>query len=431
MSTQAQLVQLLKQKGTGKSMSKSLSTAQCDELLACFESTQCSDVTKSTIWTALMMLDNNAHERETLETLNNSPHLPKACQALLSDTDNALLLMIKQLLAKQDLNDTSMNLGIQALFDPDVDMALKACFLEGLRLKEESSLENTLMLDYYLKTSQTLCCDRPVLIDLATAYDGFNRHPNLILFMAPLLASIGFPTVIHGCEEVSPKRGIGPYKLLKAAGKNPLKSLLEAKNCIENEAISWAYIDQSQFFPEADSLRELRQLMVKRPLLATVEKFCQPLVCKGDTILVTGYTHPPYRQKSMGLLNVVMTRHPLSSYVLLRGVEGSVLAPLDRRCPLVTEKKGKTPTEGFSSPEDYGFKQSERAVANYDITVEDTLKLGEQCLKGVQGPYLDQLLYNCLLLLSQSNLSTDIAKAKADLQQSISSGNALRYWQAY
>jgi anthranilate phosphoribosyltransferase len=434
MTNQDLLVSLLKQKGTGKTMSKSLDKEQCEQVLNCFASAECSDVTKTTLWTALMMLKNTDEEQTLLNRLNTVPFLPQTCKTLLENPSTEFQKILNLLLKHQSLNETDMQQSITRLFDPIVNTknndCEKAVFLEGLRLKEETNLENQAMLHYYWHSSQRAICDVPILIDLSTAYDGFNRHPQLALFTAPLLASIGFNVVLHGCEEVSPKRGINPYKLLQAAGKNPTKSLEQVKTSLETNSIAWGYCDQRIFFPEADALRPLRQLIVKRPLLATIEKFCQPLVSKHRTVLITGYTHPPYRQKTINLLQKLQSFGHLDTYIILRGLEGSCTAPQDRRCPIIIGNQSNV-QEDFVSPADFGLNLHDRIEPNPEINVTDTLDLGLKALSGQSKNTQEQLIYNCLLILSHANLIENLEATKKKLQDSISSGKALSHWDAY
>ena len=101
----------------------------------------------------------------------------------------------------------------------------------------------------------------------------------------------------------------------------------------------------------------------------TIEKFLLPIQAQ-KTVMITGYTHPPYRQKTIDLLNHLPS---LDGYLLVRGMEGSAQAPLDKRCPAIVSVDG-TIEETFIRPNDFSFDEIERVSPNTALSVEDTLE---------------------------------------------------------
>mgnify|MGYP001265786684 CR=1 FL=1 len=376
LTEQERLVLLLKQKGTGKTMSKSLSAEQLAELTTLVRSNQVESATISTILTAFLMLPNTDTELAWFTEVKNDftnrvhpdCHFLFTQQSLNSPADN-LINFAKLAIAETDLSRTEMLSALEYIFDNSIPEQYKTAFLEAERLKEESKQENLATLDFCYQKSSHDIIDLPVLIDIANPYDGFNRHYNLSLFLAPFLAALGFPVLLHGTKEVAPKRGINPYKLLKQAKKDPLKSINQVKENLLNDQIGWAYLDQTLFCPELHQLTALRASLVKRPVLTTIEKFLLPIQAQ-KTVMITGYTHPPYRQKTIDLLNHLPS---LDGYLLVRGMEGSAQAPLDKRCPAIISVNG-TIEETFIRPNDFSFDEIERVSPNTALSVEDTLK---------------------------------------------------------
>ena len=200
--------------------------------------------------------------------------------------------LILDVIDENDLNFEDMTYALTQIFSDSVPQTYKASFLEAERLKEESKIENSASLEFCYKKAIHNKLNCPLLIDIANPYDGFNRFHNVSILLAPFLAALGFPTLLHGCEEVAPKRGINPYKLLLSSQKNPLKSVDEVKSCLENQKISWGYLDQSLFFPELRNLSNLRSALVKRPVLTTIEKFLLPFYADQTYLVTDILIHP-------------------------------------------------------------------------------------------------------------------------------------------
>ena len=433
MSQQANLVLLLKQKGTGKTMSKSLSIAQCDELSTYLSDPECFIATKTTILMAFLMLDHTNDEASWFAKLQSTYKnlIPKECFFLFDSTIQTpspiLQTCIYKLTRHQSLSHDELEPALSACLEIATPTYMIAAFLEGLRLKEESEEENAFFLTYLWQHAKHTTLEIPLLIDLATAYDGFNRHPNLLLALATLLASIGFPSIIHGCKDVSPKFGITLHKLLLEAKKDPLKSIDSISQCLQDRSIAWGYCDQSLSFSALHALRECRSEMVKRPVLATVEKFLQPFLSYHQNFLVTGYTHPAYRSKTSLLLDRLSH---CDGYTFVRGVEGSPFAPLDRRCPIIANISSDV-YEGFSSPEDFGFTKCDDFSPDTGITTAQSLSVTLTALKDSRSLAAQWVIYNALMIVNSLKLTDSIDTTKHQLIESIDSGLALSHWNRY
>ena len=317
------LISLLKKKGTGAKMGQSLTSDELSHVRQIiFDSTH-SLSTRATLVTALKMLPNTLEEQLFLDQLE----LPDILNQAFNGTAEELDSINQQIIQYIDLSEADMIAGIDYLFDQSIPNHKKAIFLEALRLKRETSLENKIAYDKFYARSYHHSVSTPLLIDLSNPYDGFTRNPHYLLKLAPLLASIGFPTYIHGIDNIGPKFGLNFNKLLDHHNKNPFQSISQCISDLEDPDIAWTYIDQSVFFPDLFALKQLRIDMVKRPFISTIEKLLSPLRAERNYI-ITGYTHPPYKEKMATLISE-------SAYfdggLIVRGVEGSIQLPLDRK----------------------------------------------------------------------------------------------------
>eukprot|EP01047_Picozoa_sp_COSAG01_P004020 COSAG01_NODE_128_length_24936_cov_324.347264_4_plen_432_part_00 len=425
------LISLIKKKGTGKSMSKHLDADDLAHLtLLLNNASSHSQTGLATLFTALIMLDKKKEEQAFLNALKLKT-LPKLLQAMLIQDQQQLSDSHIKLLNGQDLNTNNIKDSLNKLIDPHYPEPLKAVLLEGLRLKEESQAENIAFLDFFYQKSQRITCDIPLVIDIANPYDGFTRFEPIQLFSSVILAACGFPCVLHGVSSVGPKYGITIKTLLEAAGKTHNNTLEQAKQDLENPNKAWTYIDQHQFCPALYQLQDLRNNMVKRPVLATIEKFLSPCIAKQNLIL-TGYTHPAYRQKSIRLLQH-LAHQP--DFILIRGQEGSSQAPLDRQSPYITPTNKENNKnviknkilEDFCKPENYDLNKIEKIKAQ-TLSPEAILKEGLKTLQNQASTFTNSILYQCYISLNK--LGIPFNKSKDMLHHILKSGQAFTQWKA-
>ncbi len=363
------LILLLKKKGVGPTMSKSLSTNDLDNLRGLFFDPTLPLATKATLLTAILFLPATPEEGVWIKNFLQHPsdYVPQELCVLASTicTENIFESLIKLILSGAVLSEQSCLSAMDYLWNQEVPAYLKAAFLEGLRLRRETDLENHLFLNSIQSKIHPHTLDLPLIVDISNPYDGFNRTPYLSHYTATLLASMGIPCVLHGIDEISPKRGVNTYKLLSEAKKNPLQSIKKTIQDILNPDIGWGYIDQSLLCPELYALKSVRVEMIKRPFLATLEKLLVPLRAK-KTYVVTSFTHPPYRKTMTHLLQ---SQSHICASLLLRGVEGSTQLALDRKTPYVVLSP-QAISEGFASPQDFGINgQSTRDIVIYHASV--------------------------------------------------------------
>jgi len=375
-----QFFELLKKKGTGHTMSKHLTDAELAQLKGLFESEKVSLESKATMLTAFKFLDNTPQENNWYQTYAYAP----LKDLYFPTQDKGLLSFYHRIAGQAFLTENDMFQAMDALFDENELGWVKAAFLEALRLRRESETENTSALTWCLKKASHTDTGLPFLIDLASPYDGLNRSCLVLPFLGMLLGVLGYPCVLHGVKDMGPKYGMTPSKLLSLMNYPVDHSLNEAKNALCDSG--FAYVDQSVFFPSLYQFQSLRRLMLKRPLFATIEKLLLPLRAKKNYILAS-YTHPPYKQMMSFLLN----QDPLhENWTLIRGEEGSVQLPLDRRCPLVTKEE-----DGFISPEDFGLSKSDTVFFDSHTLI----KQAYDAFSGQKNQVYERLLYQASFLI--------------------------------
>lgn len=423
MDTKLKFKEILKGKGTGKTMSKHLSSEDIDFVIHHLHSTDIPMAMKATLITAWLMLDSTDEETVALAQLKKKLDklLPNELHFLFHPDSNLFIdQQISKLLLHQSLTQEILTQCLKDIAEKNTPDFKIAALLEGLRLKEETMEENCTVYDFYREQTSRTNLPIPLLIDMATPYDGFNRHYFLQPFLAALLASVGLPVVLHGVNNISPKNGMNTHKVLLMANKNPLKSIKTIEKEIQSNDIGWGYIDQSVFCKPLNDLILTRIDMVKRPVLATIEKWLQPFSA-DRTICLTGFTHPPYKQKTIDLVHHAGIYDDL---LLVRGIEGSTLLPYDRRTPFIVSQNNEAPTFDFMSPEYFGFNSN--TFDPQDPT--QTLAAGLDALSGKNQQLTHFLMYQALAICSVIGKDND--DLRHQLNESIYSGKALAHWEA-
>ncbi|MES9831657.1 MAG: anthranilate phosphoribosyltransferase [Candidatus Thiodiazotropha sp. LLP2] len=328
--------------------------------------------------------------------------------------------------------------GMSAILRDEIDDVQIAIFLIALRMKRETDDENKGILEAILNISESRSADVEDLISLADPYDGMNRNLPVAPMIPAVLAACGLPCVSHGLDAVGPKFGVTHRHILKAAGVNVDMSLDDAVSRIENPKSGWAYVDQKTFCPGLHNLTDLRQRIVKRQVLTTVEVLAKPITAQKKTHLVTGYVHKPYPAKYASLARFA----GFEGCLLVRGTEGGVIPSLRQQGMIFRydDMADEKPVE--ISPENLSIKQSVRAVPLPDhpainssgdevarITdvsqaAELAAETGLRALQGEPGPAYDSLVYSCSLSLWHAGRDDSLEKAASRVRQVLDSGTA-------
>lgn len=368
------------------------------------------------------MLPSTTDEEQLLTQLKQTKLPPILQQLLTQQFIHPLGKIIKKLLNHQALSKNELLQGLQNLTLHQENDPINAIFLESLRLKEESPLENNETLNYFYNHTQHKHCNCPILINFCNPYDGFNRFYPVQLFSSLLLAASGIPCLLHGVYESGPKNGLTVEKLLQYAKKDTQLKPETVKKNLENNNLQWGYLSQQQFCPTLYKLQTLRTAIVKRPLLATIEKFLCPILAKRN-ILITGYTHPPYRQKSIQLLQSLPCK---ADFLILRGQEGSSQAPLDRQCPIIGSINN-TLSESFCRPENYQL-HSQSKIPPQKLDPDDLLKEGLKTLQNQPSILSKNIQYQCLIILHKQ-LGYTLKESKQLLAKTLETKKAWHLWE--
>ena len=425
MDPQQTLEELLRKKGIGPQGSKSLKAHELAELDHLMPNHSVSLTTKATMLTALLTLEPNEDEKSWIQKIKNMPegNLPVELVPFIKEESDGPVSYIKKIISMQDLSHQECKNCMNFFFDKSIPEYLKAAFLEGERLKRESFTENQAFFESMWERVNHIKIDTPVLIDICDSYDGANRTRIFSPFVAALLASCGFPAYLHGVDKVAPKQGVTSHQVLKYAGKNPLKSIEQVKKDLESPDVSWGYIDQQIFFPELHAMKNMRKEMVKRPFLATFEKLLQPFQAKNGNYIITGYTHPHYKDELVAQL-----KHQNQSIaaLILKGAEGATQLSLSKDSSYVLYNEINI-MNGIINPSQYGLQPLE-AKQDKSLTAKESAGEGLAAFKGEKNYARENILYSAITILDKMKLADPLAALNL-LTNSLDSGKALSHWE--
>lgn len=317
-----------------------------------------------------------------------------------------------------------------------------AVYFIALRMKRETEAENRGTLQAIIDTAHIQTAKVPTVIDLSDPYDGYARGVPASSFVPAVLAAMGEYAVIHGLEQVGPKYGATHHKILKAAG---IKVALAPKAaCQQLEQIGWTYIDQSQFAPHLHDLIPIRQRMVKRQILTTVETLVGPIRGAEQTHCMGGYVHTAYPP----IYEYLARQAGFNSAMFVRGVEGGIIPSLQQAGKLFhyhtdnaltqwdldpTTLDINAPTRAVPLPDDLPAVEAQDEISttvNSDALAARAAQLGLAALGGEKGLTYDSIMYASSIALTHLGRYSQLTDAAQAVREVLDSGRALAVFKA-
>ena len=447
------LADILKSKGVGPLGSKSLSKDDLLNLSDLMVSNEESIITRATLLTAFLLLENTVEEANWLKELSRKEDLPEPLWQLLPSSFKKLtsdkkmtfgLSMHHKILQTKELNPQEVKKLVKFWLNKTSDTTVIASTLEGLRLKRETFGENLEIWSSLLNKSTSHNTQVSEIVDIADIYNGQNRFPLLSPALACLLASADMHVSLHGTFEAPPKFGVSVNKILQAAEIEPCISLKNSAKCLET--VGFSYTDQSVSFPELYALLNTGIEMVKRPCLATFEKLLSPLKAKNSQELICGYTHKGYKdllphlaqkmadsQVEKSEKNNSVRPGQITSFVNLKGLEGSPMTPGNRATNFARYmNQGE-----FQGMSDGVFQVEQFEIDPFQIELDKERTPGEHLamnIKAMREPdsiESQQLHYYATVVMSALDPQVHPAAIARTLKSLIIHGEAYAKWQEF
>ncbi|MDQ7075530.1 MAG: anthranilate phosphoribosyltransferase [Gammaproteobacteria bacterium] len=342
----------------------------------------------------------------------------------------------------KDLSFEEAHAALTLVMQGEADPVQTAVLLIAMRMKREVNEEYMGTLQAIIDHSSTAIAEVDEVIDIADPYDGQVRGLLIAPFLPALLAACGYPSVSHGAQSIGPKFGVTHRQVLHAAGANVDLSPTAAALRLSDENVGWAYVDQSHYCPAMHNLVELRQRIVKRQVLTTVEVLVGPIRGRQKTHLLTGFVHKAYPP-----IYAHLARYAgFSSAAIVRGVEGGIIPSLQQPAKVHHYHDKGEEQEWQITPQSMGIEQSTRAVPlpkdlppavaqsnssiNLDAAAEAAAETGVAALQGTTGPAFDALVYAASIMLTHLKKYDSLADAGQAVREVINSGAAIARFEA-
>ncbi len=161
---------------------------------------------------------------------------------------------------------------------------------------------------------------KPVLT-LAEPFDGVDRSNMITPLVADQCQQLGFRVVTLAGRNSGPKFGNNVCDIHRQLGSR----FLTSSDQLTDDIIPYGHVlDQADLSTALDRWVDYRHTIIKRPFLATLERFVDPF---SSDLLVASAFHPPYGEKMLRICE----RAGFSGAVIVRnGMEGTMAFPLMR-----------------------------------------------------------------------------------------------------
>jgi anthranilate phosphoribosyltransferase len=315
--------------------------------------------------------------------------------------------------------------ALSLVLNDEVSSERAAVFLIAARMKLETLEEN---IGYWKALNKTTIQQEvkiEKLVQVAEAFDGFERTPLFTFYMIPLLAEIGLPIYGHSALPLPPKFGITFEDLLvNHYGIEADQTFEQRKTLIEK--FGFGYLSTQQSHPKLDALKNLRTEIVKRPMLATMEKMLMPLKSKSN-YLATNYFHPGYEESMLAVA-------PLGGWDIAmvgNGMEGSTLYGVHKTAKLfihlnkigVQEKKLDA-SRDLDAATAQQVRDAFEVLKKVSTSREKVAELGEQALQGKGGPAAYLIAWQAATLGCFFGRLPDVQTGYNTAKQTLKSGSA-------
>lgn len=338
----------------------------------------------------------------------------------------------------KDLSQKDAYHAMRHILSGEADPVQTAVYFIALRMKRETDEENRGTLQALIDTAAISTSQVDEVLDISDPYDGYSRGVPASSFLPALLASMGVPCVLHGLEQVGPKFGATHHKVLKAAGVNV--DLEPPAATAHLEKTGWTYIDQRRFAPRLHDLLPIRQRIIKRQVLTTVETLLGPIRGKRKTHCMGGYVHKAYPAIYASLAR----QAGFDSALFVRGMEGGIIPSLQQSGKLFYYHDKGTEQQLDLSPQDAGVAASVRAIplpddlppapmigdeiatlVDSDALAAVAARQGMAALAGETGLMYDSLVYAASIALVHLGRYDSLAAAATAVRATLDSGKAL------
>jgi anthranilate phosphoribosyltransferase len=270
------------------------------------------------------------------------------------------------------------------------------------------------------------CGELSGLVCLCSPNDGTENVPPLDVAAGLIAAGAGARVLIMSDRCVPPRRGLTAANVLEALGASMTWDPKQAEEWVARA--SFAACAVTGVLPELMALRRIREDVVMRTPLATVEK----LICPSNAAVVIGAQGGPVLGRAVEVMQGL--GHNRASAV--QGIEGGVIPSVRRRTRGI-ELLGKHLVSLTVEPEDFGltcpqepdlplfsFPPEGQGAGDNPALIKAAGEMTELVLAGEPGPARCAALLGAALTLKAAGRCMTLAEGVDAATSSIDSGQA-------
>ncbi len=312
----------------------------------------------------------------------------------------------------KNLTEQEAQDGLSLVLENKVSAVRSGLFLISLRMKRETLEENIGFWRALDSSTHKQSIELDNLLQIADAFDGFQRIPYFGFYTLPVLAEMGLPVYGHSSLPLPPKFGITFEDLLVNYYGVPTDTSFEQRKILIQRN-GFGYLSTQQSHPKLDSLQDLRKEIVKRPMLATFEKMLIPLKAKNN-FLATNYFHPGYEEPMLAAAKL----SDFNTVIIGNGMEGTTLYGIHKKAKLFIHSKERETGEEilhFESMYDETtlgkIQTAFEELKEVSTSRENVAELGERALKDSSGPAAVMIAHQAATLKTQFQNTIDFQRA--------------------
>ncbi|MBN4078085.1 hypothetical protein JYT29_02015 [Nitrospina gracilis] len=306
----------------------------------------------------------------------------------------------------KDLSEEEAEDALSLILDGEVSEVRMGVFLIAARMKIETVPEN---IGYWRALQKRMTRKKIALnnlLQVADPFDGFQRIPYFGFYAIPVIAELGMPTYGHSALPLPPKFGITFEDLLVNHYQFPASGNGEQR-IKQIEKFKFGYLSTADTHPALENLRSIRTEIVKRPMLATLEKILMPLQADSKNILVTTYFHRGYEVS----LTEIGKRSPFDRVIVGNGMEGTTLFGVHKEAKVFiqngdseTQSRTLKYSEMYQENTAKQIIESHEALKEIEAKRETIAEMGESALKNGKGPAAIQIASQAACLGNLSDI---------------------------
>jgi anthranilate phosphoribosyltransferase len=301
----------------------------------------------------------------------------------------------------------------------DASPAQIGAFLIAHRIKRPTGTELAGMLDAYEELGPRLSSQSPITV-FGIPYDGRTRTATLAPVTALILATAGYPVLMHGGRRMPTKEGAPLVSFWQGLGVDWCHlSLTGLESVIAEVGVGCLYLPTH--FPLAETLVQYREDIGKRPPFATLELIWSPYASSDPAHVVAGFVHPPTET----MFREALSLRGNQRWTTVKGLEGSCDLPRERTAIIGLFRLANTGETVFERlhlhPREYGFTASNVALDPIALNA----KMMQATLAGEDSDYTQSIVWNSGFYLWNAGATTDLDTGIAFANELLVSGKVM------